>query len=567
MATYVGSQGEVDTKLFDNARKLLGSDNGKAVDIDEVNSFVEAIRHAPPPHGDGADMLGNLQKGASGGMVGLMNDFFTKLGDAMPDLAKEVDFNTFTNAIPSALGFNVFDLTGPSRMTYPVMSPIRNRIPRVDGRGPAHLAKIITGVNGSGTGGIGSLNPAFNVQVPLAGSNVEASRGNAISYAQADSIVPFKWHSIYDAVTWPAFFSGQGFQDLRALSATVLMQIGMMAEERAILMGRDTILAAPTISLAAARTKVGSETGLDDVGGGHTKLYVKVTAVGPFGDSAPSAASTATLSANNQCVDVTITDVTGALAYNVYVSRATNGGADPGDGSRFLWGTTGFNKFTIGATGIVSSGNTVPAVDTGTGGSNNYRGLIQTLEEGPASGTSILGYSRRYNAKPAGTSVTFLQDAFSTMWNTAKADPEEIWLHARERRSMSDLIQAASSSAYRVTLAPNDQIGVLAGVIVNSVVNESTGRVVKLTVHPWLPVGNAILMSYSLPFATAYGQTTTCEIVGPQDFMQTSWPITSERFESSLSWFNALAVYGPTFCGVIHGIAQNDEVTTAGAMQ
>src|SRR5438132_3584156 len=430
---------------------------------------------------------------------------------ALAELGKEISFTSGNFPVPGNVGFAVFDLSGPARATYPVLAPVRATIPREKGVGASALAKVVTGISGTGTGGASGnpLNPTVSTNVPLAAGNVEAARGTAISIASADVIVPYAWHALYNAVTWPSFYAGQEFQDLQGLMTTTLLQSAMLNEEREILMGRDATLSAPAAPTGTARAVVGTEVGIVGTGAGGTNVYIKVTAVGPFGETAGSAAVTVNIAAAaTRVIDVSITDVTGALAYNVYASLADTGGADPGDASRFFYGTTGFNKFTLGADGRVTSGAVVPTTDTGTGSTTSYRGLIQSIESGPASGSSITGYVARSNAKPSGAAVTQLQNAFISLWGTAKANPDEVWVNARERKNFTDTILATSSSPYRLTYVDGaGDRGIVAGTLATAVMNEATGKVIKLTVHPWLPVGNAVILSYQLPFPTAYGAT------------------------------------------------------------
>lgn len=482
---------------------------------------------------------------------------------ALADLGKEI---TFQSAIPSTLGLQLFDLEGPARALYPVLSPLRNLIPRTKGVGSAALAKVISGISGSGSGGVGIVNPAISLTSVPTMSAGEAARGVAVNYATSDVIVGYKGHALYDAVTLPAFIAGQGFQDLRALVATKLMQSAFNIEEALILTGRDAVINSgngPACS-GSARDPVAGETGITGTGTGGTNVYIKVTAIGYGGlETAGGATATVNIAATaTKVIDVTITDVTGALGYKVYAKCVDSGGAE-GSGVLYLYGQTGFNKFTVGADGRVTTGPSIPAnggTDAGTGSANNYRGLIQTVEEGPALGTSVTGYVRRINAKPSGGAVTFLQEAFASMWDSVKANPDEIWVNGRERKSISDLLlNAANTLGYRVALTQEG--GVSAGLVVNTIVNETTGKPVKLSVHPWLPIGNAVICSYNLPFPTAFGATTTLEVRNVQDYMQISWPMTTLRFENTIYWQGALVNYAPAFFGVIHGIAKEDNAS------
>lgn len=493
-----------------------------------------------------------IAKWAGGGMPSLNQDMELIRG-ALSDLGKEIAFSSGNFPVPGAAGFALFDLEGPARQLYPVYSPIRNKLPRVRGVGASKLAKLITGISGSGTGGMLAVNPAVSTNVPLAAGNVEAARGTAVNFATADRIIAYAFHALYDAVTMPSVFAGEGFMDLRALSATKLLQTAFNVEELALLMGRNSALSAPAAPTGVARAVVTGETGIVGTGAGGTNVYIKVTAVGPFGETAASAAVTVNIAAAaTRVIDVTVPAVSGALAFRVYASLADTGGADPGDASRFAYGTTGYNIFTLGADGRVAAGSTSPTAETGggTGSTNNYQGFMQFAE---ANG----GYSKVLNAKPVGGSVSFLQDAFASLWDSVKGNPDEVWVNGRERKTISDLLLTAASLPYRIMLDP--QGGAIAGTVVRQIFNEVTGKSVDLTVHPWLPVGNAVLMTYALPFPTQYGSNQAMEVSNVQDYLQLSWPMTSLRYESSIIWFGALVQYAPTFQGVIHGIAKETD--------
>ncbi len=555
----VGPGGKLDQLQYNEAvEKALMIDNAGPSQVadDAWDSIGKAF-------GIGPQVISPQQ--AYGAALQQMQSDLAKAGI---EVGKEIDFNTFTDAIPNALGFNVFDLSGPARITAPFLAPFRSKIPRVLGRGPSALAKVITGFSGSATGGIGAVSPFFNLEVPNAGSNVEAARGNPVSYATGDVIVPFAFSALRDAVTMPAQFSAEGFQDLRGMSSALKMQMAMMAEERALIMGRSAALATPAQPTGTARAVVaGVETGILGTGAGGTNVYARVTAIGPFGETASSPVSAAVniAAAATNVVDFTWADVTGALGYNVYVGYANAGGGDPGAALSFLdyivgaQQSTGFNVFTAGVFGRRSTGPTAPLSDTGTGSAISYRGIIQTVEEGPISGSTILGGSGRLNTtQGTDANVAWLQAIFASMWQNAKADPEEILMNAREIQNISKIIlSGTTSSNYRIAFDPAQANGIIAGVAVSAVLNESTQKPVKLTTHPWLPFGNAVVASYALPFPTAFGQTTTMEVKGPQDYMEIAWPLTTLRWESTILWMNALVVYAPTFFWIEHGIAQS----------
>ena len=141
-------------------------------------------------------------------------------------------------------------------------------------------------------------------------------------------------------------------------------------------------------------------------------------------------------------VDFSWTSVSGALAYNVYASLADNGAADPGDGSRFYYGTSGWTSFTVGAAGRVTSGNTVPASDTGTGDTNAYQGWIQNS-------TANGAYTKSLGTSLTGSSITAFQDAFFSLYQSTKGNPDEIWVTPQARQDVSQLIMNGATQPYR----------------------------------------------------------------------------------------------------------------------
>jgi hypothetical protein len=494
-------------------------------------------------------------KAAGGGM----QDWLSGVNTALAELGKEI---AFVPNLPASLPeFQVFDLSGPASQLYPVLSPFRNKVARrSNGKGGGHLAKVITAISGSGTG-LGDISPfVSSTSVPLANPNLEAARGNAYSIATADRIFQYQSAAIYGSVTLAEFIASQGFQDTQALVATQNLQVAMQQEDKALLFGRNSLLSAPGQPTGTARNPLSSEVGITGVGVGGTNVYAEITAVGAFGETAGGTTSAAVniAAAATKVIDFTWTAVSGALAYNVYASAADAGGADPGDGSRYFYGTSGYTSFTVGAAGRVTSGAVVPTSDTGTGDTNAYQGWIQNSVANGA-------YSKSLNAVLTGSSITQFQDAFFSLYQSTKGNPEEIWVTPQVRQDVSNLIMNGATQPYRLTYDPNQQGGVIAGVFVPTVLNETTGKAVSITVHPWLPKGNAVIAQYTLPFATAFGSNLCAEVVCVQDYMQIKWPMTTLRYESTVFWMSVLSMVAPTFQGWIHGIAHNDD-NTAGPL-
>ena len=118
---------------------------------------------------------------------------------------------TLNSPIPS--GLVPYDLEAPSKNIWPRPTPLRNSIPRVRGQGAVRRFKVLSGVSGSSTGGLTTINPGIaenaNVTTPTGQSLV---RGPAISYAGYDVAVSYVTSSLSDYVTWQAEFEGIGLR-------------------------------------------------------------------------------------------------------------------------------------------------------------------------------------------------------------------------------------------------------------------------------------------------------------------------------------------------------------------
>lgn len=490
-----------------------------------------------------------MVKGISPEALASVSNALAELKAQQPDLVKDI-----TTSSPVSTGLVAFDLEAPAKMLTPRPTPLRNRIPRKKGIGTSHRFKRITGFTGTGTGGVGNIHPgiADTTQTNFAPSGASNAlyyaRGPKISYAGDDQVVPYSQFSVSDEVTWSAQYAGQGFQDIRQLSRTSLLYSSMLLEERMMLMGRGTAsaflgaLTAPTSVTGAARTAAGSEVGIS---GATTSVYVKVTAdAGDFGQSVLSSAATVAVT-NGQVVDVTAVLPAGATGMRVYVST---GASDPGDASRWFAGRSGYNTFTI--TGALPTSGTAASAVTAdtTAYANGYDGIL------PICTGANSGYVNRLNAalSTANPGAEW-QAAFAALYQSVKADPDRTLLNGSDRKQLSDALKTSSSSNYRMTISQDEVSGVTLGDVVNTIVNEVTGKGVSVEVHPWMPQGNSVVLSDTLPVPDSQ-VSEVWAAWNVQDLMGIDWPVTQFAYESSSYWFGTFLCYAPAWNGAITGI-------------
>jgi len=475
---------------------------------------------------------------------------------ALQDMQKDI---TLTS--PLSTSFAAFDLEAPAKLLTPRPTPLRNRIPRKKGVGTSHRIKRITGYTGTGTGGQGQIWPGITESTTTAFGSINFERGSKISYTSDDIILPYNSYSLSDSVSFDANFSGLGYQDLRQLSSTSTLYATMLMEERMMLMARGTATgyagslnagAAPTAPTVAGATAAGSVTAI-----AATTYYVYYTADAGisstgFGESIVSSVGSATTT-SGQMLTVTIpTAIQGALAYNIYVGTTT-GAAN----AKFQGRTTSLT-FNLGGTATSTLGNQAPLNTTGavatraaadtSAYATGYDGILTTVLG------ANTGYNNNINATFSNTNPgTEFQTVFANLYNNVKADPDEVLLNGSDRKQLSDAIKGSANANYRLQISQDETSGVTYGSVVNGIVNETTGKSVPLTVHPWLPQGVAPVLSYTLPIPdTEVSDVWANYLV--QDYMGIQWPVTQFAYEFSTYFRGTFFCAAPAWNGVVSGI-------------
>ncbi|HEX4394181.1 MAG TPA: hypothetical protein VH084_21975 [Mycobacterium sp.] len=460
-------------------------------------------------------------------------------------------------------GLNAYDLEAPAKLLAPRPTPLRNRIARRKGIGTAHQYKRITGFTGTGTGGLSLMRPGITESSTTPFGSINYLRGPKISYAGDQASVPYMQFGVSDQVSWAAQFSGQGYQDIRQLSQTSVLYSSMLLEERMLLGGRGTgsgfsgALAAPT-GVAAPIAVVGT-TGYTAISGYTTSIYVRVTAESVWGESVASSPVTVTGAATSY-VSVTATLPAGATGMKVYLGT---GASDPGLPGSFFAGRTSGGAFIV--QGALPTTGSIPSASDSSGSALDYDGIL-TYCTGSSS-----GYVKNISAVPnqptngingglniANPGAEFFS-AFAALYDSVKADPDEVLANGNDRKQLSDLLKTSSSSNYQISLinAPGTE-GVhdaRLGSLVTGLQNEVTGKMVNVTVHPWLPQGNMPIISWTLPLPDS-NISDVFAVYNVQDYMAIEWPVTQFAYETSSYWYGTMVCYAPAWQGAITGITK-----------
>ena len=278
----------------------------------------------------------------------------------------------------------------------------------------------------------------------------------------------------------------------------------MLNEEASHLGATSIAVAAPAAPTLTARAANSGETALSGI---TTNVFVEVTANTFFGETA-AGSSTSVAWSSGQVVDVQIAPVPGAMWYNLYATTGASAGT-----YHLQDANVGGLYFTLqGALNTTAA--VAPTVDSGTSSANDQEGLFSVLSGASATGGSAVypanwkaGYFTQSTGDTLKTSVlnTALQnlwDGTGTAYGSFRADPAEIIGEGGDiARLSNDIVQTGAATNYRLFVEQSEVPGVRLGAAVSEFQNPVTRSVVRVVVHPWLPQGNVLLMSYTMPFA------------------------------------------------------------------
>jgi hypothetical protein len=487
-------------------------------------------------------------------------------------------------------GLVPYDLLAPSRLIYPVYTLFRNKFPRPAGQGAAREVRGLLGISGSQTGGQGILDIS-TTELVGSSKNFTAQGNWPLNIPQSGSqteyklTVPYRFFGLSESLTWLAQFESQGFEDISALANLVLLQEMMLGEEYQMIAGSSQNLATPAAVTATARTAGANETALVTVG---ANASVKVTALNYFGETVASAITTVT-TASGQVLDVTISPVAGAQQYNVYFGANSTSNLYLQVGTSVQSGVTyqgaqsanavGGLRVTLQGAGAVAANGTPPAADTGTGGNNRMEGLIPTLTGLSATGSgpyANVGFESSnvwkggYVNQSVGThlSTNAIFTALDALWENNgmnnvspgvyKADPSEIVADGGDlMRLANDMLLQGNALNYLLNISQDQISGIRAGAAVAEFVNPVTRTTVKLTVHPWLSQGTALLMSYQLPQTWSHVDNAW-EMTVVQDYVSVAWPVIDATFRYSIFLLGTLIAHAPFYSGILQGLQVSD---------
>lgn len=464
--------------------------------------------------------------------------------------------DAINKAFTQGTGLVNYDLQPAALQLYPVLTPLRNRIPRVGSNGgTATNWKAITAIN------TGALSLGIS----------EGNRNATIATALANYVATYKGIGLEDNVSFEADYAAVGFDDAKARAVLGLLRSVMIGEERLILGGNTSIalgttptpavvgsttggtLAAQTISvICVALTLEGWSatavaTGLP-LSGTRTNADGTTDSVNQ-GTAIKSAAGTAVLSTGTSSFTATLAaPVNGAAAYAWFWGVG---------GSELLGAITALNTVTVTANAAgaqnASAGFTADKSQNGlifdglrtqimTPGSNAYNVAMATLA----------GVGTPLTSDGAGGLVE-VDAAFAFFWNNSRLSPSDMYVSGATLLAINKLVIAnGGAPLIRFSMDSGGQ-QINAGTVIGTYLNKITNTQVKISVHPDMPDGEILFYTDSVPYPLS-GVNNILQVKTRRDYYQIEWPLRTRKYEYGVYADEVLQNYFPPAFGVLKNI-------------
>jgi hypothetical protein len=470
-------------------------------------------------------------------------------------------------------GLMAYDLAPVAAVLYPVLTPLRNRIPRVAGGFNIQANwKAITGIN--------TTNQRAGIS--------EGNRSAYISQTTADYFASYRGFGLDNYATFESDFASRGFADVKALAVTQLLQAVMIQEERLDLGGNTGVplgitptpaLAAlagggnlPGVSLGIICVALGPQAYLDVAGhnnGVIGQVFDAATAQVPgmitrtnadgtsdtFGGGSAQKSAMATVSTPGagSSVAASVDPVKGAWGYAWFAGIP---------GSEMLFAVTSINSVVL--TDMPTAGqlaSSLPASDCSTS-SLDYDGLfVQAAKAGSNAYWSTLptgaaGTGTPLTSDGAGGIEEF-EEAFTAFYNLYRISPTLMLVSPQECVNITRKIIANNGAPLiRFTMDAKSVADgkISAGVSIGGYLNKVMGTEVPIVVHPNLAPGTIFFLTETLP----YPLPATANVFQKRlraDYYQIEWPMKSRKYEYGVYADGVLQHFAPFSMGAITNIA------------
>ena len=489
--------------------------------------------------------------------------------------------------IDTSNGLVFYDLEARAKFQYPVLAPIRQRMPRIGATNPGGgqgLAAHWNAITNPNTGNV----PA---------EAMEGQSGALLSPTVVPRVAYYKLLALDGNATWLAEWAGYGYEDVRAAAQRMQLDAMILQEEPRLLWGNS---GTPGVGISLGQPA--QPTGTPVASGGflatNATYYIAVaaltyqglvfaqnsTSLSPFGIgvqpqytknngdgtqmtmnggvgkvSVQSAAVSVTSATSVGSITAAVTAIPGACAYAWFLGTTTG------------LGNLYFSK--ISSTNVV----TLTTLNTSAGGyqAANYSGYASDYSGNPYSFDGLIPQcisGGGYFASLDGAALTSddaggvneINTALKYQWDNYKISPTRIYAGSGTINSMTKvMLQGGASSSFswhaNVSNTPGD-MGNLSGAVYIGTYNNrfalGARKPIPIDIHPNMPDGHIFFdleinpyPSANIPYARAVRTL--------RDYFMVSWPATSPNWRTSIFCASMLQNYVPYGGCLISNVANS----------
>ena len=456
----------------------------------------------------------------------------------------EVSKGIDTTAQP--VGYNLSPLVTCLEPMWEKFNIFLKKIPRV---GPAdgqngktakwwQIDSVVNGMSSSYEGGLGSENATKTTQKE----------------------VPYKTIAVYDFVTHEAQAAGEGFLDAKGTSVIRALRKIRQKEEYKILGGNITVLAtvaAPSVAIVAGGTittgaysvKVAPLTA-ECLQSLIVNLNVDALKLVPYldknnaaiagrfwGTGLPSAAQSFNTTAGNNTATITITPNPDAFAYAIYVQYN-------GTGNYTLQAITTYSVFTL--TKYFTAGEIAATVD-GSADALSFDGLLPQIVAGSSFNVDK-GYTQFTAAE---TGVVEINTVLAGIFDAYKICATNIYVSGDLRDTIT---QANIKKGGVFAVTQTAELGnMTVGRTVGAYIHPSTGEMIEIQTHPYLPKGTCLITTEQLDLPEL-GVSNVIEMHVAQDYFQRDVYSQNRTFPFEVYAYEALGMRTPQYNAIIKNV-------------
>ena len=480
-----------------------------------------------------------------------------------PNASQVVKDATATMGMTTAGGLTPYALEAPAYNVWPLVTPLRNEMPRnVKGGTGAHY-KTIT-----------KIDSAEDLGFVAEMSNTNSGRAGFITWDEKDGATVFKTIGLDNFVSLQAELGSRSSIDGANFNAAEVAQLMslhgvMMREEKACLFANAAALTSAALG-TPSKTYDGSANGeaaivqlATNIGGltAATNYYFQISALtgvgwrkgstgnssGLSGDDAagetdPTAQVTIATAGGGSAGDKSITlgwnAVKGAYAFNVFMGTVT--------GQCKYKATVTVNRYTA-LTSTPTSTN-VPNVNDKTADANAFENIVKQIQTATAAGSyyATLGGATLTGDTTSG--VKEFDDMFRTMFKNRQVSVDTIWMSADQRLKADQIITGSATGPLMRIDLQNGQTNIVGSVSSQGQWNRYMNKMVNFKTHPFLPPGTIFATCNTLgQYYPAANLPNPVEMMLGFDYMRVEFAQTGLGRQSGTYFFGAPVLRVP-FC-------------------